>query len=80
VIKLDGEGIEVGSIGIQTTNTGSTWHWCLDAVVPMASIESEGHGADLPDCQRQFKAAWERFSADPARLSDFLAMKPRVRR
>jgi hypothetical protein len=32
-------------------------------------------GKDRADCMRQFKAAWERFAADPINLTMFLADK-----
>jgi hypothetical protein len=34
-----------------------------------------GTGVDRRDCMRQFRAAWDRFSADPARLVAFLEQK-----
>ena len=36
--------------------------------------EEDGEGGGK-DCMRQFRAAWDRFSADPARLSEFLETK-----
>jgi hypothetical protein len=44
-------------------------------VLPMREMESEGNGKDRADCMRKFRAAWDRFAADPARLTEFLAMK-----
>jgi hypothetical protein len=67
----DGEDIEIGSIGRQFDD----WVWGIDCVIPMRETESEGTGCDLKDCTRQFRAAWERFSSDPARLTEFLKMK-----
>jgi hypothetical protein len=37
-------------------------------------------GKDRADCVRQFKAAWERFAADPINLTMFLVDKRRARR
>jgi hypothetical protein len=51
------------------------WVWGIDSVIPMREPETEGSGKDRKDCMRQFSAAWDRFSADPARLSEFLDMK-----
>lgn len=56
------------------------WRWGIDTVVPMRDVESEGNGKDRVDCMKQFKAAWEKFAADPARLVEFLAEKRRARR
>jgi hypothetical protein len=47
----------------------------IDTVIPMRDIESEGIGKDRQDCMRQFRAAWDRFSSDRARLIEFLEMK-----
>jgi hypothetical protein len=41
----------------------------IDSIVPMREEDGEGSGKD---CMRQFRTAWDRFSADPARLSEFL--------
>jgi hypothetical protein len=46
----------------------------------MRAFETRGRGKDRRDCTRQFKAAWERFAADPANLTMFLAEKRRARR
>ena len=80
VIKDDGDEIEVGSIGIQHgVGTTSSWTWGVDCVVPMRDTEDEGIGKDFADCMRRFRAAWDKFSADPARLTEFLAMKRKRR-
>ena len=50
----------------------------IDTVVPMRGEETEGSGKDRKDCMQQFRAAWDRFSSDPGRLTEFLKMK-RVR-
>ena len=69
ILKEDGLEIEVGSIGVQFDG----WHWGIDSIVPMREEDGEGSGKDRADCVRQFRAAWDRFSADPARLSEFQA-------
>jgi hypothetical protein len=71
ILKNDGLEIEVGSIGVQFDG----WHWGIDSVIPMRELETEGTGADRKDCMRQFRAAWEQFSADRARLTEFIDMK-----
>jgi hypothetical protein len=73
VIIRDGAEIEIeiGSIGRQFDG----WFWGIDTVLPMREMESEGYGKDRADCMRKFRAAWDRFAADPARLTEFLAMK-----
>jgi hypothetical protein len=78
IAKVDGDeiGIEIGSIGIQYgRGTTASWVWGVDFVIPMRSFETEGTGLDRKDCMRQFRAAWDKFSADPARLTEFLEMK-----
>lgn len=75
IVKLDGAEIEVGSIGIQTTNTGSMWVWGLDCVVPMGGVESEG----TAKVYAPLRAAWDRFAADKANLTAFLKMKRAAR-
>jgi hypothetical protein len=47
----------------------------IDAAVPMRELDTEGAGMDRKDCMRQFRAAWERLSSDPARLTEFLEVK-----
>lgn len=72
----DGIEIEIGSIGIQHGSGGSVfWAWGIDTVVPMRDVGAQGRGKDREDCMQQFRAAWERFSADPARLTEFLQTK-----
>ena len=71
----DGDEIELGSIDIPFDG----WEWGIDCVVPMSDTESCGHGQDRADCMRKFKAAWERFAADEASLTDFLEAKRRAR-
>jgi len=81
ILKDHGEEIELGSIGIQNLTEGRRgWRWGIDTVVPMRDFESQGSGQDRADCMKQFKAAWERFSSDPARLVEFIAGKHRIRR
>jgi hypothetical protein len=76
VLKDDGLDLEIGSIGIQHGN-GATefWAWGIDTVIPIREAEAEGSGKDRNACMRQFKAAWDRFSAGPARLAEFVQAK-----
>ena len=71
IVKNDDVEIEVGSIGVQFDG----WHWGIDCIVPMREEDAEGSGKDRADCMQQFRAAWDKLSADPARLSDFLETK-----
>lgn len=76
VLKDDGLAVEIGSIGIQHgSGTAEAWAWGIDNVIPMREAETQGSGKDRKDCMKQFRAAWDRFSADPARLTEFLEMK-----
>lgn len=79
VVKLDDGEIEVGSIGIQTTNTGSMWVWGLDAAVPI-KIRSEGTGKGVGQCMRRFRVAWDQFAANEINLRAFLKTKRAARR
>jgi hypothetical protein len=47
----------------------------IDTVISVRSFETEGAGRDRRDCMKQFKAAWERFAADEASLTEFLNAK-----
>jgi hypothetical protein len=71
VLKEDGTEIEIGSIGRQFAG----WVWGIDTVIPTRGEETEGSGKDRKNCMRQFRAAWDRIAADPARLAEFLTMK-----
>jgi hypothetical protein len=76
LFKDDGVEIEVGSIGIQHgSGTAEGWVWGIDNIVPMREAETDGTGKDRADCMRQFRAAWDRLSSDPARLTEFLEVK-----
>ena len=76
ILKDDGQEIEIGSIGIQQGSAGSEhWTWAIDNVIPMREAEAQGRGKDRKDCIKQFRAAWDKFSADPARLTEFLDAK-----
>ena len=69
-------GSEIGSIGVAHAAAGQYfWRWAIDAVIPARKIETHGRGIDREDCMMKFKAAWERFAADPKRLDIFLATK-----
>jgi hypothetical protein len=66
VLKNDGLEVEVGSISIQHEAGGQyLWYWAVDSVIPMRSDQTSARGKDRADCMRQFKAAWDTFSADP---------------
>ena len=41
----------------------------------MRVMETQGEGKERRDCMRQFKAAWDRFAADEATLTELLNMK-----
>jgi len=73
VILTDGGlEFEIGSIGIQQGSAGTEhWTWGIDRVVPMRDVDAQ----DREDCMQQFRAAWDKFSADPARLAQFLETK-----
>jgi len=82
LLKLDGDDeIEIGSIGIQTFASDDTaWTWGIDSVIPLRAMETQGRGADRRDCMAKFRAAWDKLSADPGRLAEFMAAKRRARR
>ena len=71
----DDDEVEIGSIGIEHD---ATWRWGIDTVIPMRTHQTQGKGKDRRDCMRQFRAAWDRFAADEANLTEFLnAMRGR---
>ena len=72
ILKLDGDEVEIGSIGIQY---GRAWRWGIDTVIPMRTQETQGTGRNRNDCMRQFRAAWDRFAADEGNLIEFLNAK-----
>jgi len=76
VVVRDGDEIEIGSIGVQFDG----WAWGIDTAIPMKETEAQGTGKDRADCMLQFRAAWDRFSADPPRLTEFFRMKRKRRR
>jgi len=69
--KGNGDEVEIGSIGVQFNG----WAWAIDCAIPMREVEAECVGKDRADCMRQFRAAWDKFSADRARLTEFLNVK-----
>ena len=76
VLEDDGLGIEIGSIGIQHGSAGAEfWAWGIDTVIPLRDIDAQGRGKDRKGCMRQFRAAWDRFSADPVWLTEFFQAK-----
>ena len=62
-------------IGSSVFSTAAAWAWRMDTVIPVRSFETEGEGRDRRDCMRQFRAAWDRFAADEANLTEFLNAK-----
>ncbi|MBV9531452.1 MAG: hypothetical protein JO283_10380 [Bradyrhizobium sp.] len=76
VLKLDEGEFEIGSIGIQHR---AVWAWGIDTVISMRTLETQGEGRDRRDCMRQFTAAWERFAAGEANLTEFLNAKRKRR-
>ena len=75
MLEDDGLETEIGSIGAHFDG----WRWAIDNVIPMRDEDTAGIGKDRNDCTRQFRAAWEKFSADPARLTEFLRAKAPLR-
>lgn len=81
ILKSEDGETEIGSIGTQfKAGPDPVWRWGIDTVIPMREQESEGQGRDRKDCERLFKAAWQKFAVDPARLTEFLQAKRRARR
>jgi hypothetical protein len=81
ILKSEDGETGIGSIGTQfRAGPDLLWRWGIDTVLPMREIETEGDGTDRKDCMRKFKAAWERFAADPARFVEFMETKKRARR
>jgi hypothetical protein len=81
ILKDDGDEVEIGSISVQhSAGAAYYWKWAIDTVIPMRTHQTQGRGTDRADCMRLFKVAWERFAADPANLTMFLAEKRRARR
>jgi len=76
VLKDDGLELEIGSIGVQH-GSGATeyWAWGIDNVIPMREVDTQGTGKDRKDCMKQFRAAWDVFISDPARLTEFIQAK-----
>jgi hypothetical protein len=78
VLKDDGLETEIGSIGIQH-GSGAIEYWArgIDNVIPMREVDAQGTGKDRKDCMKRFRAAWDKFSADPVQLTEFLQAKRR---
>jgi hypothetical protein len=47
----------------------------IDTVIPMRDTDAGGIGKDRKDCKRQYRAARDKFSSDPARLTEFIQAK-----
>jgi hypothetical protein len=76
ILKDDGLETEIGSIGLQQASAGTEhWVWAIDNVIAMRDTDTQSRGRDRKDCAQQFRAAWENFSADPARLTEFIEAK-----
>jgi len=73
VLKREGDEVEIGSIGIQHNG----WRLGIDTAIPMRVLETQGKGKNRRECMRQFRAAWDRFAADEANLTEFLNAKRR---
>lgn len=76
IMKQDETEFQIGSIGIQYhRGPDAVWVWGIDTVIPMREVESQGQGKDRAECMKKFRAAWEKFCAEPGRLVEFLEMK-----
>jgi hypothetical protein len=70
------DGMEVGSIGLQTdAHQREYWAWGIDTVLPRQSFATQGEARDQDEAMRLFRATWEVFASDPERLADFIEMK-----
>jgi hypothetical protein len=79
--KAAGEEIEIGSIGLQTgSHQRQFWHWGIDTVLPRQPFATKGEARDRDDAMAQFRAVWEVFCSEPARLASFLEAKRAVRK
>ena len=75
ILKDDGDEVEIGSISVQhSAGAQHYWKWAIDT-----THQTQGRGTDRKDCIPQFRAAWEKFSADPASLTEFLQAKRKLR-
>lgn len=72
------DGIEIGSIGKQLgAYQREFWAWGIDTILPQQVFATDGEARDRVDAMAQFKAAWEVFASDQARLAYFMEMKRR---
>jgi hypothetical protein len=79
--STDGEDTESGSIGLQIgSHQRQYWHWGIDNVLPRQPFATQGEARDRDDAMAQFKAVWEVFCSEPARLASFLEAKRTVRK
>jgi hypothetical protein len=70
--EQDGLELEVGLIAmLHRSGAAEARVWSIDTVIPTRETEAQGIGKDRKD----FKVAWDKFSAGPARLNHFLEMK-----
>lgn len=77
VLKLnDGTDVELGSVGEQVGNSQRRfWAWGLDTVLPTQSFPTDGEAPDRESAMAAFKAMWDRYASDAARLDAFIRMK-----
>ena len=76
ILKIDETEFQIGSIGVQTfTSSDTSWTWGIDTVIPLRAMQSEGRGESRRDCEKKFRAAWEKHCAKDGWLEEFLAMK-----
>jgi hypothetical protein len=54
-------------------------HYVQGTLSQWALVRGDKVFLNRKDCMRQFRAAWDRFSADPTRLSEFLDVKRKRR-
>jgi hypothetical protein len=72
----DGAEWEIGSIGHQLGAHGRQyWSWGIDtpALLGRLPFRIDGEAPDREDAMARFRATWEVFAGDPARLEKFLA-------
>jgi hypothetical protein len=81
VLTVDSEEFEIGSIQVQpAARVGNAWAWCIDAVLPMQTHQSNGRrGFHRGNCMARFRAAWALYCDELGWLDEFLALKRRHR-
>ena len=73
--------IEVGSIGLQRGAGGRTfWRWAIyDHGRPYRDLVTMGDTISRDDAMKQFRAAWDEYAADPARVDHLVEYHARER-